>query len=337
MNRINRKLNSRKRIISFRTAAVLMASFVLTGCQVPGISKIAGSGSCVFQVGSEKCSEAEAKMILLSLQKSYSSLYGIDMWERDYSEGCSLEEYVRDLTVSQLAEVYTLDTIAGEQEFALTEEEQEQVADAAKEYYDGLSDAEKDYLNVDESEVESLFARYLLADRLYGSLTEDVTQEVSDDEARVMDVAQICMSDSDTAESVKQQLNSGADFTTLASSYNEADALNRSVTRTTFSSSVTDALFSLDTGAHSDILEEDGSYYIFYCVNSFNESMTEQNKASVLEQRMEDLVNHTYASYADSLDSSLNDDVWSQVELDVSLKLDSASFLEVYESYFGEA
>ena len=60
-------------------------------------------------------------MILMNYQKDYSSLYGIDLWQHEYEDGSSLEDYVKDLTASQLAEVYTLDIIAEEQELTLSE------------------------------------------------------------------------------------------------------------------------------------------------------------------------------------------------------------------------
>lgn len=338
MYRIKTKDKQRKykRIVASAAVAGVLASMsiLLGGCHVPGISTLTGGGSYVFKVGSEKCSEKDAKIILLNFQKEYSSLYGIDMWSHDYSEEGSLEDYVKDLTVSQLAEVYTLDVIADEQELTLSEEEQKKAQEAAQEYYSGLSSDEKDYLGAGESDVQSLYERYLLARKLYSELTGNVAQEVSDDEARVMEMQQICVSDESVADNIVMQLSSGAEFSALAASYNEAEMLNLHVTRTTFSSDVTKTLFALNNGEYSGVTEINGAYYIFYCVNSFNPDLTEQNKASVLEQRMEDAVNSTYASYAEELESSLNEKEWNKVQIDTSLELSGASFLDVYDSYF---
>lgn len=68
----------------------------------------------VFKVGSESCSKDDAKVILMNYQKEYSNLYGIDMWEHDYGQEQSLEDYIKDLTLAQMAQVYTLDIIASE-------------------------------------------------------------------------------------------------------------------------------------------------------------------------------------------------------------------------------
>ena len=49
----------------------------------------------VFKVGSESCSKNDAKVILMNYQKEYSNLYGIDMWEHDYGQEQSLEDYIK--------------------------------------------------------------------------------------------------------------------------------------------------------------------------------------------------------------------------------------------------
>ena len=323
-----------KRMTGTALAVLLAGTAVLaSGCRAPVFSAL--GGKYVFKVGSEKCPEKDAKVILLNYQKEYSSFYGIDMWSGAYEDADSLEAYVKELTVSQLAEVYTLDVIADEQELILSEEETAQTEEAAAEYMDGLDEGAREYLGVSEGDVQSLFARYLLAKKLYTSLTEKVSSEVSDDEARVMDMKQICVSDQSMADDLLSQLAAGADFTTLASSYNEASAADLHVTRTTYDAEISDQLFALSTGEHSNVIAMDGKYYIFYCVNAFNETLTQENKPNVLTKRMEDAVDSAYASYQEQLQSELNEDVWGRVSVDTSLKLDGASFLEIYHEYFG--
>ncbi|MCD7922340.1 MAG: peptidyl-prolyl cis-trans isomerase [Clostridiales bacterium] len=316
-------------VLAGMLAAVL---FFVPACSVPVLS--AFTRNYVFSVGSEKCSVEEAKVILLQYQKEYASFYGIDLWEHDSDSTESLEQYVRDMAVSQLAEIYTLYVIAGEREMELTEDEKAQTAAAAAEYMASLAEDELDYTGITESEVEALYEKYLLAHKLYASLTEDVSPEVSDDEARVMDLKQICVSEEETAKQLLEQLDGGADFSSLAESYNESGTTDLQVSRTTYSDEVTEILFSMNTGEYSDVIEIDDSYCIFYCVNYFNEELTEENKDNVVSRRMEEAVTDAYNSYVDSLDSSLNESVWSEVTVDTGLALDGSSFGEVYDSYF---
>ncbi len=308
--------------------------FLAAGCSsnIPIVSAV--TQPYVFSVGSEKCPVEEAKMILLQYQKEYASLYGIDLWDHDYGASESLETYVKDLTASQLAEVYTLDIIASEQDVELSEDEKAQTVAAAQEYMQGLSEEELEYLGIDEDQAAALYERYLLAQKLYTSLTENVSQEVSDDEARVMEMEQIVLTDSGTASDLLAQLESGSDFDSLAESYSESDTTSLTVNRSTYDDEVTEVLFAMDTGDYSDVLEIDGQYYIFYCTNYFNDELTESNKENVVSQRMEDAVTSAYNSYTEQLDSVLNEDVWDEVTVDTSLELSGASFEEIFETYF---
>ncbi|WP_294782710.1 peptidyl-prolyl cis-trans isomerase [uncultured Eubacterium sp.] len=312
-------------------AVVLACSTFLGACSSPLAASISKP---VFKVGSESCSQEDAKAILMNYQKEYSNLYGIDMWEHDYGQEQSLEEYIKDLTLAQMAQVYTLDVIASEKEVTLSEEEQKKVSEAAKTYRDGLDNAEREYIGLSEKQTEKLFERYVLAEKLYETLKTEVNQEVSDDEARVMKLKQIYTTDQTKAQTYLAQLQGGTDFETLAQTANEADSVDINVNRTTFPDAVSEKLFALTDGGITDVIEIDGGYYIFYCSSAFDAELTDAHKKDVLEKRMSDAVTNTYAEYMNQLSSKENQDVWSKVTVDTSLKLESASFMEVYQQYF---
>ncbi len=323
----NRKIRTKLSVLAVVTAG----SLLLGACSNP---LEAVFSKPVFKVGSESCSQKDARVILMNYQKEYSNLYGIDMWEHDYGQEQSLEEYIKDLTLAQMAQVYTLDVITSEKNVTLSEDEQTKVKEAAKTYLDGLTEEERSYVGISESQVEKLYERYVLAGKLYDSLKTEVNQEVSDDEARVMRLKQIYTTDQTKAQLYLAQIQGGTDFETLAQTANEADTVDITVNRTTFSDEISQKLFALTDGGISDIIEADNGYYIFYCSSSFDAELTDEHKQDVLEQRMSDAVTDTYADYMSQLSSKENQDVWSEVTVDMSLKLESASFMEVYQQYF---
>lgn len=149
-----------------------------------------------------------------------------------------------------------------------------------------------------------------------------------------MRVKQIYITDQAKAQSYLTQLQGGTDFETLAQTVNEADAVDITVNRSTFSDEIIQKLFALTDGGITDIIEADNGYYIFYCSSAFDAELTDEHKKDVLEQRMSDAVTDTYADYMSQLSSKENQDVWSEVTVDTSLKLESASFMEVYAQYF---
>ncbi len=329
------KLKTGRRIRAAVLALLLIGSLALfTGC---GGSEDSASGSrnAVFTVAGADCSVEEAKVILLQFQKDCAGQYGIELWENENVDRTGFVQYLKNSAVSQLAQVFTLDAAAKGLGIELTETEKETASEAAKEYLDSLSREEKKYLGISESTTQQLFERYLLAQRTYGSITQNVSTEVSDSEALVMDVKQIGVSDEEMAASILAQAREGEDFGLLASRYSQDSETDLFVSRTTFDSDlVNEQIFALDEGECTDVIEYDGMYRLYYCEKYFDEERTEANRESVIEQRRTDAVKEFCEEYADPANSVLRNSVWGKVDVDATLELSAPSFREVYESYF---
>lgn len=125
-NKENNRLKSKmKRNTAGVLAGILLGTAFLGGCSNPVSIH---SGKTSFQSRKRKLQSGDARVILMNYQKEYSNLYGIDMWEHDYGQEQSLEDYIKDLTLAQMAQVYTLDVIASEKGVILSEDEQKKVA-----------------------------------------------------------------------------------------------------------------------------------------------------------------------------------------------------------------
>ncbi len=309
----------------------------LSACGETGDTASAGAGSrnAVFTVGGENCSVEEAKVILLQFQKDSSDQYGIDMWENENVDRTGLVQYIKNSAVSQLAQVYSLNVTAKELGIELTDVETQTTEEAAQAYLNSLSKEEKKYLGISDGATQQLFASYLLAQRTYDYITRNVSTEVSDSEALVMDVKQIGVSDEITAEAILERARDGEDFASLASKYSQDSETELFVSRTTFDDdSVLEQILALGDGECTDVIEYDGMYRIYYCDQYFDEERTDENRAVVLEQRRADTVEELCKTYADPEDAVLRNSVWGKVEVDTTLELAGPSFREVYESFF---
>ncbi len=314
------------------TGVLLFAALCFSGC---GSSASGGVGrSTVFTIEKVSCPREDAKVILLQFQKEYSSIYGIDAWSSSRVDQSALASYVKNGAVSQLAWVYSLDIVGENMGIVVSEDEAELAKEAAKTYLDSLDEEVKSYLGAGESDLQQLFERYLVAKKTYAEIVANVSTEVSDDEALVIDMQVICVSDQAQAENLLSRIEDGDDFTALAQTYSEGSDTALALARTTFDETVTDLLFALNEGEHSGVLEIDGKYYIFYCENYFNENLTEENKENVLSVRRQNAVKESCEALASPADSSLNNNVWSKVEVDTTLDLSAPSFREVFEMYF---
>ena len=320
------------------TACVCALSMALTGCQI-GNKDIVVSGTLssrqVFTLDKSACSLKEAKVYLANYQNIYGTAYTIDLWQHDFGDA-SLLDYVKDITLEELTRVYTMDLLAQSQEVTLSEDETAKVAEAAKEYYASLSEDETAYMDVAEADIAEYYTHYALAQKLYHSLTNGVNEEVSDDEARVMEIMQIYVTDEDRAHEVEQKLAQGDDFASVANNYNELSAIQVTVSGDDLPDEVEEVAFQLDDNAVSGMIAAGNGYYFIKCLNKYNEELTEANKSNIVEKREKEAFDDVYNEFVASLSSRLNTDLWDGIELTTDGSIQTNSFFAVFEKYCGE-
>lgn len=314
--------------------AVCMA-VMLSGCQI-GNKDIIVSNSLtnrqVFRIGKSACGLKEARVYLTNYQNIYGTAYTIDLWQHDFGDN-SLEDYVKDITLEELTRVYCMDLLAETQEMTLSEEELARVAEAAGEYYESLSEEELAYMGVSEVDINEYYTHYALAQKLYNSLTNGVNEEVSDDEARVMEIMQIFVTDSTKAAEVRQKLAAGDDFATVANNYNELPAIQVMVSRDDLAKEVEEVAFQMDNNEISGMITVENGYYFIKCLNKYNEELTEANKSNIVEKREKEAFDDVYNEFVSSLDSYLNEEVWNGVTLDTGGAITTDSFFTVFDKY----
>ena len=151
-------------------AAALCVVMLLTGCRI-GDTQIVwktdklNNHKYVFQVNDRTCDVKQAKLYLCNYRNLYGSAYGIDLWSYDYNES-SLEQYVKDITIQELSRIVCMDMLAEQMDMSLTEEEQECCEQAASEYYASLSEEERSFMDVRESDIQKAYRDYALAQKL---------------------------------------------------------------------------------------------------------------------------------------------------------------------------
>lgn len=286
----------------------------------------------VFSIQDEVCTLPEARVVLTNYQNMYAIMYGIDLWEHEFEDN-ELETYVKDLTISRLAQILAMDFLADNKGIALTEEEKSCTRDAAEEYYNSLNDAEREYMDVKQSDIENLYMRYGLANKLYTHLIGGVNEEISDDEARIMEAQQIFVTDEEKAKEIEQQLGEGADFLSLASANNEAVETEITFGRQDVPPEVEKVVFSLENEQVSEKIKTDKGYYFIKCINHYDQEKTDDNKAVILESRRKEAFDDVYGEFIKKLTARFNERVWRKVKVEVKDEVKTDSFFEVYEKY----
>lgn len=291
----------------------------------------------VFSINGTACTKDEARLYLCNYQNIYGYAYGIDLWQHDYgdiAEEDTLEAYVKEVALAELANVMCMNQLAEEREITLTQEEQDLVSQATDEYYESLSKEELKYIGLDKGELKEFYEKYAIAQKLYKTLTQGVNEEVSDDEARVILIQQIYVKDEDTAKKVQQKLNNGEDFASVASKYNEADAIEIHLARDVYAIEVDEVAFHLEADEQSDMIKTEDGYYFIKCLNNYVEDLTEANKENIIVQRREEQFDDVFRTFIEESDFDLNEQVWAGIKVDTSGNITTNSFFTTYDIYF---
>ena len=316
-----------------RVAAVLCGvSLLLSGCRIGNknivVSNILNDRQ-VFRIEGTVCSLKEARVYI------YGTAYGVDLWKHDFGDD-SLVKYIKAITMEELTQVVSMDLLAQSREVALSEDELSAISEAAAEYYASLSQEEGTYLDVTESDISEYYQHYALAQKLYNSLTNSVNEEVSDDEARVIEIMQIFVADSTKANDVAAKLERGDDFASVANNYNELSSIQTTVARDELPKEVEEVAFNLDNGQTSSKIATDKGFYFIKCLNKYNEELTEANKSNIVEKREKEAFDDVYNQFVAGLDSSINKDMWDALTLDTTDGIQTDSFFEIFEKHCGE-
>lgn len=316
-------------------AVCLLFCVLLTGCQIGDKSIVVLkplSNRYVFQIGEVSCGVKEAKLYLANYQNIYGEAYTLDLWEHDFGDE-SLEAYIKAITMNKLVTVACMIQLAQQQGVALTEEDEANILEAASAYYDSLTTADKDYLGVSEADVAEYYRHYVLAQKVYYYLTGEINGEVSDDEARVMEVMQIFVTDPEAAAVVREKLQNGEDFASVANMYNELPSIQANICRDDLPKEAEAVAFQMDDNEVSEVIAVEEGYYFIKCLDKYNEELTEANKVTIVEKREKEAFDDVYNEFVAGLTSYINEDVWAALKVDSTSKVVTDSFFDVYERY----
>lgn len=324
-----------KRFAAGLLCGMLIVSTLFTGCSV-GKRQIyfdskSGRGD-VFKIGELSCPKEEAKVYLANYKNLYGNLYGTDLWTEEYDTG-AMEDSIKDAVLSHLTKVYALNLYAMQQGITLSDAEKEEVDKAAKAYYDSLNRKEKSYTGASKSDVQQMYARYALAEKMYVSLMESVDGNVSEDEARVIDAYVLMVKNEKLADKIDKKIKNGVSFDRLASSYNELDSMKATFGRGTYEKAIEDVVFSLDNDEVSSKITTEDGYYFFQCRNKYNEQLSEENKLVIVEQRQKQAMEDVKSAIEKEYYSHFNTKLWDKISAPTSSEVTTNSFFSTLDSY----
>ena len=185
--------------------------------------------------------------------------------------------------------------------------------------------------------MRTVYEAYFLANETVQTMTESLNLEVSDSEAKVVDLQRITLSDSETAQEVLSLVTGeNGDFEGTAKEYSEDSVIDIQIGRGEKSQSVEDTVFALTVGQISPVVEDGGKYYIFKCVNDYNQEATQARKEIIYQQRKEDAFYQIYEEYKAANPVVFDDSIWQEIAISKDDKTTTTNFFQLYQEYFPE-
>lgn len=305
----------------------------------------------ILRVDGEYVTDRQAKVLLCVMKEKYESMFGEEAWSEKFGDA-SLDEYVKEQVQTQLVQLASMQLLAEKQKISLSKKEEKRAENAANTFWNLFSKQQKKEVGFAKKEVLQLYRQYALADKVYRQLTKSVNKEISDDQARSIDVQVILFKSyttgedgsrvslgaeerklvTDTAYVVWQQAAEGQSFDTLASQFNQSGQVEYHLGRGEMGDPAFDeAAFKLSNGEISSLVEGEEGIYIIKCISNYNQVETDANKKAIYEEECAKVLNKAYDKFMKNVEVEVNQKAWGKVSVDKKADYPEADFVGIYE------
>lgn len=310
--------------IRWRIAAAAAALAILLG----------GCGRLSFGSGTKSEKEyglAETMVIVTSERVRYEELYSEKIWNAAVDNRGTTFESTLILQIHEfLKELKVMSLMAKEKDIQLNSLEKEQTKLAAEQYFALFPKDKAVQYGLEEKKVRELYTDYWLSEKLVEQLTDGANLEVSDSEAKVITVAQLSFDDQETAAAALARIREGEDFTTIAKEYSQDKENRRQIFRDLRGSEYEEAAYALTTGEVSDVISEDGRFYLIKCISDYDETATKIHKEQMMREKKNDAFYLSYQAFKEEIKLTGDDEMWKTISISGSPKVD-ADFFGIFE------
>ncbi|MGN0159055.1 MAG: peptidylprolyl isomerase [Brotaphodocola sp.] len=309
----------------FLAATFALVLPIMNGC---------GGGIPIVSDGkmSQGYTDAQNMLIVATERNRYEAVYTDQIWQVQVDDdGNTFQNYLLSEVQKFLKELKTTNLLADEYGISLTGQEQEQLHDLADRFYESMSEEDRKYTGASCDDVYTMYEAYHRANRLIDEVTKDTNLEISDSEARVITIQEICLGDMDTAIAVHEQVTGEkADFLAIAKTMSEDPAIEKSIGRGERPASYEEEVFSLETGEISPVVESENAFYIVKCINDFDEQATLERKEKLALQRKNLAFRAVYEAFEAEHEINIGGSFWDKLTFDKEMST-TTEFFELYQ------
>ena len=326
-----------------KRAAVLTAAGVLSTGMLAGCSGTIDTGAVVATVGEEDITLGVANFYARMTQGQYETYYagmmgmtGEDMWTQEVEEGKTYEQAVKESIMTELENLYLISQHAAEYEVALTEDEEDAIKEAAKQFDENNSDETKEVVSGYRKDIEKYLELLTIQNKMADKMKEGVDEEVSDEEAaqKAMKYVYFSFSSTDDSgntvdlsdeekEALREDAQTLADRVKDGENMTEvAEEMGLTANDLTFDEESTGPNEDLvaevngftEEGECTDPIESDLGLYVGQLTSLLDRDATDQEKNNIVEERRQEQYNSLLEEWRDAITIEVDEKVWEKVD-----------------------
>ena len=326
-----------------KRAAVLTAAGVLSAGMLAGCSGTIDTGAVVATVGEEDITLGVANFYARMTQGQYETYYagmmgmtGEDMWTQEVEEGKTYEQAVKESIMTELENLYLISQHAAEYEVALTEDEEDAIKEAAKQFDENNSDETKEVVSGYRKDIEKYLELLTIQNKMADKMKEGVDEEVSDEEAaqKAMKYVYFSFSSTDDSgntvdlsdeekEALREDAQTLADRVKDGENMTEvAEEMGLTANDLTFDEESTGPNEDLvaevngftEEGECTDPIESDLGLYVGQLTSLLDRDATDQEKNNIVEERRQEQYDSLLEEWRDAATIEVDEKVWEKVD-----------------------
>lgn len=310
---------------------IISILILLSSCQGIKIKDSKVSSATEFTLGQS--------MILVAEEKNkYESRFGSEIWNLKSGSGeLNFKDYIVSNVKEFVEKIMTIRLMSDSLGINLNSKDKENIELAANEYMENLNNEDLSFINCSYEDVYNLYNDYRIVNQAISLMTKNSDIELSISEAKVIQVEYMVFDEKERAEEIKKLVQvKNARFSYYASAYSKDSNYSLIIKRGDEMSTLFPEVFYLSTGDISEVLESDGRYYVFKCVNDYLEKETNDRKTEILRGIKNREFNEQYGVFEEDNYVKSNSSYWNSIDLSKGKNCKIRCFYDIYNKYFAE-
>lgn len=288
----------------------------------------------VMSVGDSSVTYEEVLFYIYYLKQQYEPSLGEGIWDCEFEEGKTFEEYAKEKIISQITELKIICQQAKSQNIELTDDEIQETQDLVAEYMQTIDNNLAQSFGITEELVKNVYKDNLLANKMFDITTSKVDTNISDEEAKQITIDYLVvltkgvnkegktieMSEKEKAEAKKHAKKlrkeaKGADnFYLFAEANSDIEEIQITYGVKNQPKEFGAQGLEMQTGKLSNVIEGSDGYYIIYCESDFDEDATMQKKEDIISERQSKVFESAYTEWSKNYKVVVASTLWEQIE-----------------------